>query len=163
MRHDHPANARWVILLSLVAALMLTIWPMPVAIEPFRPHWTALALIYWVMAMPHRVNVGTAWCCGLVLDVLTGSLLGQHALALAVMTVLVAGVHLRVRVFPVWQQAVTVMGLLAVYEVLLILVDGSTGHLYEPEWRWGPILTGMLFWPWTLFLLRFLRRNFNVA
>jgi len=160
---DQPAQARWVILLSIVAALMLTIWPLPAAVEPFRPDWTALVLIYWVMAMPHRVNVGTAWCAGLALDVLTGSLLGQHAVAMAVMATLVTGIHLRVRVFPVWQQSVTIMALLAIYEVILILVDGSTGQLYDLEWRWAPVMTGMILWPWTLFLLRFLRRNFNVA
>lgn len=160
---DQPANARWVIWATLLGALMLTIWPLPEPIAPLRPEWTALALIYWIMAIPHRVNVGTAWFTGLLVDVLTGSVLGQHALSLAVVAVLVTGIHLRVRVFPVWQQAMTVMALLAIHEVVLILVEGSTGRLYNLEWRWAPIITGMLLWPWALFLLRFMRRHFSVA
>lgn len=160
---DQPANATWVIWLSLLGALMLTIWPLPDEVAPFRPEWAALALIYWIMAMPHRVNVGIAWFVGLILDVLTGSVLGQHALALAIVAALVTGIHLRIRVFPVSQQMIPVMALLAVHEVLLILVEGSTGRLYNLEWRWAPVLTGMLLWPWVLFLLRFMRRHFNVA
>lgn len=160
---DMPARGRGVIWVSLLAALMLTIWPLPEIIAPFRPDWSALFLIYWIMALPHRVNVGTAWCVGLILDVLTGSLLGQHALALTVTAVLVAMAHLRVRVFPVWQQAMFVMLTLAVNELALILVEGSTARLYDLEWRWAPIVTGMLFWPWVLFLLRYLRRRFDVS
>ncbi|MDQ2068757.1 rod shape-determining protein MreD [Natronospira bacteriovora] len=160
---DAPAQGRSVVFASLLMALMLTIWPLPEAIAPFRPDWSALFLIYWIMALPHRFNVGTAWCVGLILDVLTGSLLGQHAIALAITGVLVAMSHLRVRVFPVWQQAMTVMVLLAVNELILILVEGATGQLYDLEWRWAPIVTGMLFWPWVLFFLRSLRRRFDVS
>lgn len=159
---DAPAQGRGVIWLSLLGALILIIWPMPDMIAPFRPDWPALFLIYWIMALPHRVNVGTAWCVGLILDVLTGSLLGQHAMALAITAVLVATSHLRVRVFPIWQQAMFVLLMLTVNELILILVEGSTGRLYDLEWRWAPIVTGMLFWPWVLFLLRFLRRRFDV-
>ncbi|MEA5445469.1 rod shape-determining protein MreD [Gammaproteobacteria bacterium AB-CW1] len=160
---DQPAQARWVIWLSLLVALALTIWPLPDTVAPFRPEWSALVLIYWIMALPHRVNVGTAWITGLLLDVLTGSLLGQHALALAIMSLVVAGSHLRIRVFPVWQQAMTVMALLGLYELMLILVDGVTGNLYDLEWRWAPVLAGMLLWPWIMFLLRALRRQFGVS
>jgi len=160
---DQPAQGRWAILLSLLVALMLNIWPLPELAQLLRPDWVALVLIYWILAMPHRVNVGTAWLAGLVLDALTGSVLGQHALGLSVLALLVAGIHLRVRVFPLWQQAVTVMALLLIYEVILLMVDGATGQLHHLEWRWGPVLIGTLFWPWVLFLLRFLRRRFNVV
>jgi len=160
---DQPAQGRLAIVLSLLIALMLMIWPLPDFAQAFRPDWVALVLIYWIMALPHRVNVGLAWLSGLMVDVLTGSVLGQHALGLAVLALMVSAVHLRVRVFPLWQQTMTVMALLAIYEVILIMVDGATGQLYQLEWRWAPVLTGMLFWPWALFLLRFVRRRFNVS
>jgi rod shape-determining protein MreD len=156
-------NANGIIWASLVVALALTIWTLPDAMAPFRPEWTALAIIYWVMALPNRVNVGVAWLAGLGLDALTGSVLGQHALAMCLLAYLVTWLHLQIRVFPVWQQALTVMALLAVYELVLILVEGSLGQLYGLEWRWAPVVTGMLLWPWTMALLRHLRRRFQVA
>lgn len=160
---EAPRHGTWVVLLSLLAGLMLTIWPLPDAAEPFRPEWTALVLVYWIMALPTRFNVGVAWLTGLVVDALTGSLLGQHAMSFTVLAFLTSMVYLRVRVYPVWQQAFAVMFLLAVHELLLILIDGSTGNLEGLSWRWAPVVTGTLLWPWVMLLLRYLRRQFQVS
>ncbi len=156
-------HATWVVVLCLLVAMALTIWPLPAAVEPFRPEWTLLVLIYWVMALPTRFNVGVAFLAGLLLDVLTGTLLGQHALAFTIIAFLVSMIHLRIRVYPVWQQAIAVCFLLAIHESILILVEGSTGTLEGLGQRWAPIVTGTLFWPWVMLLMRYLRRRFQVT
>ncbi|RMG27723.1 MAG: rod shape-determining protein MreD, partial [Gammaproteobacteria bacterium] len=73
-----------IILLSLFTAWVLSVLPLPEAFRPWRPEWPLLVLVYWSLALPHRVNLGTAWITGLVQDLLVGTLLGQHALAYAV-------------------------------------------------------------------------------
>ena len=50
----------------------------------WRPAWVALVLVYWCMAAPDQVGVVAGWTTGLLLDVMTGTLLGQHALGLSV-------------------------------------------------------------------------------
>ena len=69
--------------MSFVVSLMLTALPMPEWASLWRPAWVALVLIYWCMALPARSGVLVGWSVGLLLDVMTGTLLGQHALALA--------------------------------------------------------------------------------
>jgi rod shape-determining protein MreD len=73
----------FIILLSFAVAMLLTIIPIPDALRVLRPDWVALTLIFWCLALPYRIGVVSGFFAGLFLDVLTGTLLGQHALASA--------------------------------------------------------------------------------
>lgn len=148
--------------LTLLAALVLTIMPLPDWAEPFRPDWVALAVIYWCMALPHRVGVFVAWIVGLLLDVATGALLGQHALALAVVAFATLNLHQRLRVFPLGQQALSVLVLLGLNRLLLLWIYGLIGRPVESWEYWLPALTGALLWPWIFVILRAVRRRFDV-
>jgi rod shape-determining protein MreD len=152
-----------VILITLAIALFLTILPMPEWAKPYRPQWVTMTLIYWALALPTRVGVFWAWGAGLVLDVTSGTVLGQHALSLSVPVYLAVELHTRIRVFPPLQQAVSVWVLLLVERLLSLWVIGATGQPTPTLWYWMPTFTGMLLWPWVFILLRDLRRRFAVA
>jgi len=148
--------------LSLFVALILTIIPLPQWMAAFRPEWVTLTLIYWSMALPHRIGIFTAFGLGLMLDVLKGALLGQHALALVVVTYLTLKVYQQIRIFPMWQQALSIMGLLILYQVLVVWVNGITG-IKSGEWNeWLSTLSSTLLWPWVYLILRDLRRHFGI-
>ena len=153
----------WIITLTVLIALTLTIVPLPHWLEPYRPAWPVLALIYRGMALPQRVGVGAGWATGLLIDVLTGSLLGQHALALTVVMFLTLNLHQRIRVFPLWQQALSVLTLTALYQLLVLWFDGITGQRTGGWQYWMPSVIGMLLWPWVFMLLRDVRRRFKVS
>ena len=151
-----------IIIVTFIAALMLTIIPLPDAIETARPEWVALVLIYWCMALPDRIGVGVGWLSGLLLDILKGSLLGQHALALAVVAYLTLKLHQRLRVFPPWQQALVVLVMLVFMQLLILWFDGII-RLPAKNWQyWLAPLAGMLLWPGMFLVLRELRRAFKV-
>lgn len=78
-----PQRGGLVILLSFILAFLLTVLPLPDWARFYRPQWSTLVLIYWTLASPYRVGVGIGWATGIVIDVITGTLLGQHALALS--------------------------------------------------------------------------------
>ncbi|OBS08035.1 rod shape-determining protein MreD [Acidihalobacter prosperus] len=158
-----PVRRNLGILLTLVIALSLSVIAMPAALTATRPEWVAMAIIYWSMALPRRVGLGTAWVTGLLLDVLTGSLLGQHALALTVVAYLSIRTHQRVRVYPLWQQSIAVGLMLVVYRILLLWVYGITGHAPDQRAYWIPVLTSMLLWPLIFLLLRHIRRRLHLT
>ena len=115
-----------------------------------------MVLLYWSLISPRRYGLLTAFFMGLALDTLSGALLGQHSLALLTIVYLSERFHLRIRVFPASQLALTVVGLLALYEFILFWIDGVAGRTVPLIERWGPLLTGACLW---LLVLAFFERG----
>lgn len=151
------------IVLTLLVALTLEIMPLPDWATPFRPQWLLLVLIYWCMALPSRVGVGFGWVSGIMLDILTGALLGQHALGISIVAYITLKLHQRTRVLPLYQQALTVLLLLLVERLITIWVIGAVGYPAPTLWYWAAPLVGMLLWPWIYVVLRDIRRRFRVS
>ena len=156
-------RGQWFIPLTFLIAFAVTYLPLPLWIDRFWPDWVSLVLIYWCLALPQRVNVGTAWVVGLFQDAAAGTLLGQHALALAVIAFLTVKTHQRIRVNPLWQQALSVLGLLIINQLLVSWIDGITGYPPQSWWYLAPAFGGMLWWPWLFIALRDLRRRFRIS
>jgi len=152
-----------VIFATFVAAVILTIVPLPDWIAMLRPEWAALVLIYWCMALPNRVGVGFGWTVGLLMDVVRAGLMGQHALSFGILAFITLHIHQRVRVFPLWQQSVSILVLILVHQMLLLWIKGITGGPPQPLSYWLPSVTSMLIWPLMFLSLRNLRRRFKVS
>ena len=145
------------VLITLLIAFMLMITPMPPAVEPFRPDWLALVLMFWSMTVPRSYSVGIAWLLGIFLDVAQGTLLGQHALALCVIVYITTKFHLLMRVFPLSQLTLTIFALLALYQFLLFWINGVAGVTAPAVDYWGPVVAGTIAWPFLSILLSGLR------
>ena len=151
-----------VIVATFVASFLLTILPLPQALEIWRPDWVMLTLLYWALALPERIGVGIAWVVGLLKDALVGTLLGQYALAYVLATYLIIKLHQRIRLHPLWQQALSILVLLALSQLLVLWVNGIIGRPAHSWLYWMPSLVGALLWPVVFTLLRAVRRNFLV-
>jgi rod shape-determining protein MreD len=152
-----------IIFLSFLIALMLTMVPFPGWAEDLRPHWVLLVLVYWSMAIPARIGVGVAWILGLLLDVTYDALLGQHALALAVVIFLTLNLHQRLRIFPVWQQAIVIFVFCILYDIINLWIKGISGHAPNVWLYVLPSFTTALIWPAIFLVLRHARRFYRVA
>ncbi len=152
-----------VILASFAVALLLAVMPLPEWARPFRPQWYTLVLIYWCIALPERVGVLGGWLLGLFVDVLTGALLGQHALALAGVAFVTVTLHRRIRVMPRYQQMAAVAVLLLIEKLLSLWIVAITSNNPAPWMYWSGTLVGALLWPWVYIILRDLRRRFRVG
>ena len=93
---DNRVGSTAIIALTMAAGMVLAVMPLPGSVPPelgyLRPDWVVMVLIYWIIALPHRVGIVTAWGTGLIVDVLLGSLLGQHALAYIVIAYVASSV-----------------------------------------------------------------------
>ena len=151
-----------IIILSFLAALLLTAMPLPEWASNWRPAWVAMVLFYWCMALPNRIGIGVGWTMGLLLDVMQGTLLGQNALGLAIIAYFVIKSHQRIRMFPLIQQAFFVCFMVLIYLLLSLWVRGIMGMPVESWTYWMPALTSMILWPWFFIILRDIRRRYQV-
>jgi rod shape-determining protein MreD len=135
------------IFFTVLLALFLSVVPVPAWFDAARPAFLVLTVLYWSIAVPRAGGLTLGWMAGLALDIFQGSLLGQHALAVSLVTYLAVREHQKIRSKPVFQQSLIVMGLLFVYEFVVFAIDGWSGHVLFGPLRWLQILTGAVLWP----------------
>ncbi|RUO19437.1 rod shape-determining protein MreD [Aliidiomarina haloalkalitolerans] len=153
---------RTIILITFVLALILAVMPMSLAIAPWRPEWPLLVLVYWIIALPHRVNIGYAAGVGLAVDVLLGSTLGFHTAAYAIVAYPAARYYSRIRNFSLSQQALLVMVLVFVARAIVYIFEHYLNNAPLMWHYFWPALSSALFWPWVFLMLRKVRRKFLV-
>jgi len=156
------ANGVSVIVISFLIAAVLMLFPLPDFLIWWRPNWLLMVLIYWIMALPHRIGIIVAWLLGILTDVALGSVLGVHGLSLAVIAYLILMLTKRLRLFPLWKQSAIVGLMVGLDLVLSLWIQNFISTQPRHAMYWLPILSSTFFWPWIFLLLRDLRRNFNV-
>jgi rod shape-determining protein MreD len=154
----------WIILGTLVLAALFTVLPLPLWLEAYRPEWVALVVIYWVVALPDRIGLFSAWIAGFFMDVLEGSLLGLNALALALVAYLALSLYQRMRMFTAIQQSSTILILVGIHQLLSFWVLTANSHNTAPNLIFMiSALSSAIIWPFVFLGLRYIRRTFNVA
>jgi rod shape-determining protein MreD len=156
-------RSRFAVLVCLFFAVILTILPLPAWANWFRPLWVMMVLCYWGLALENYRGIGLAFCAGILLDVLGGTLLGEHALVLVMCIYLVMRFKRQILMYSLGQQAMLMCLLTLLYQGVIYLTEGVMGHLPRTLLFWAPLLTTPLFWPWVFIILRDCRRWFNVT
>lgn len=147
-----------IILLSFIAAFILSMIPLPQILQSVRPEFVVIVLIYWCIALPNRIGVGTGWIAGLIFDVSSDALLGQHALTFALIAYLAIKLHQRIRIFPIWQQALTIFILMMLQGTITLWIKGMLGDAPTISVFILPAMSTALFWPLGFIIMRQLRR-----
>ena len=160
---EPKASGRGIIAATFAIAIWLSVIPFPDWARWARPEWVAIVLIYWVIALPHRVGVGAAFMTGLVLDVVEGAPLGQNAFALAVVAYLALNLYQRMRMYAFWQQAGIVFVLVGLNQLLCHWVQTLTSKVVPTMLFLLPALVSAFLWPTVMLLLRQVRRQFGVT
>ena len=145
-----PART-WFIYFSLLVALGLSY--IPTGRVPGVPDWVAVVLAIWCVREPHRVGLGTAFICGLLVDIGHGAAMGQHALAYVILAYLCLRVSRRVLWFSTPKQAMQILPVLLLAQTVMVVVRMIAGAEFP---GWGYFLTslsGAVLWVPATFLL----------
>ncbi len=160
---DQTQHAYWVVVATFLAAYLLAVIPLPAWLLWARPEWMALVLVYWAIALPHRVGLFTGLILGVVMDVLEGAVLGQNALSLIVLALLSLTLYQRMRVYNLWQQAAMVFLLVGIHQLICQWVQNLQGVAAQSLIFLLPAFTSALLWPVMLHVLRAVRRHYQVT
>jgi rod shape-determining protein MreD len=152
----------WWFVGTLVFALLSMLVPLPGVLEPFKPYWPALFLLYWSLESEDRVTLGLAFAVGLAADLLNGMVLGEQALRLCALAFIALRFRSRLRFFPMWQQALAVLALLLNDRILLLIVRVLAGASLPPASWWISPFVGAALWPFLFLLLDDLRARLRI-
>ena len=136
---------------TLFVAFALNV--IPVGRIAAMPDFLALVLVFWNVHQSRRIGVGVAFVFGLLMDVHSGSVLGQHALAYTLLSFFAITVHRRLLWFSVPSQALQILPLFLAAHVVALLVRVISGGMF-PGWELllGPVIEALL-WPVVTVLL----------
>jgi rod shape-determining protein MreD len=133
--------------MTTLAALVLSVVPLPAWLASVRPAFLALAVIFWSVMAPRAMGVALGFGAGLALDVFRGAVLGQNALALSLVAYIAIREHQKIRSKPVFQQALIVLAILFANEFVIFAIDGWSGHPATSVTRWIQPVTSAILWP----------------
>jgi rod shape-determining protein MreD len=139
------------IALSLAAAFVLNLLPWGKLVGV--PDFVALVLLFWNVHQPRKVGMGIAFMLGLVMDVHDASLFGEHALAYTLLSYGAISIHRRVLWMPLGAQALVVLPLLVVAQLVPFVIRLVAGSAFP---GWGYLVDGFVeaaLWPLATVLL----------
>lgn len=145
-----PVNPLFIwISLTLVFLLNLLPWGRSVLV----PDFLALALVFWNVHEPRRVGIGAAFMFGLVMDVHSAALLGQHALAYTLLSYGAIALHRRILWFPLGAQSLYILPLLVISQLSSLMIRLWVGGGF-PGWSYFiESFIGAALWPLVTWLL----------
>jgi len=134
------------IYLSLLAAFIFMLFPWSGLALTLRPDFMLLVIIFWLLRAPNQCSVGTAWFMGLWIDLATGGIFGQYALAYTITTFIAVIYQRRLVLFSSTQQLVYVFSLLLVSQLIILILKTFAGNEFTGWSYFMPSLTGALLW-----------------
>ncbi len=138
--------------LTLVLAFFLNL--LPTSFWPWFPDWVALVIVFWSVRSPLVVGTGTAFVLGILMDVVDGSLMGQHALAYVLMSYASRVMAHRILWLPLKQQLMNMLPSIFVGACLRVLVRWVAGDELASVWYFlQPMVTALLWAPATYLLM----------
>lgn len=148
--------------LSFMIALTLNIIDLPESISVYNPQWLVLVAAYWGIFAPNYTGIITGWAWGILLDVSQGTHLGIHALSLSLVCYMTVILHQRLRMYPLWQQALFIW-LLASLDKLVVyqLMNFFSPQQVEFDY-WMSSLSSAIFWPVIIFLMKIYRSKTRI-
>ena len=138
---------------SLLVAVFLTVIPVADSIQNYWPDWITLVVFYWVLLTPATLGVTFGWMSGFIEDIVSYSLLGQHALGKALIGTVVAATFQRLRIFSFLEKMVVIFILQSI-NIAMYAWTNKLAYDASIDWvLWQPAISTALVWPLVSFLL----------
>ncbi|MBN1683852.1 MAG: rod shape-determining protein MreD [Gammaproteobacteria bacterium] len=158
----HVFRNYWFIYVSLFVALVLDMLPLPEGVAWIRPQWVLLVLIYWMIVLPHFVGIFTAFSMGIILDLVEGSVLGEHGIAMIIIAYLIAKWHQRIQTFSLIQQSLVIASLIFIYQFIIFVIQKILGLPLNTYLYWVSFVISAVLWPWCFILLQDFSRRLHI-
>lgn len=141
--HDNKLKSVYA---SLFVAYVCILFPWSELALTVRPDFVLLVILFWLLRAPNLCNVGTAWLMGLWVDLATGGIFGQYALAYTITAFFAVIYQRRLVLFSKSQQLVYVFSLLLLSQLVMLILKTFSGKEFIGWIYFLPSLFGVILW-----------------
>tara|TARA_B100000029_G_scaffold445655_1_gene466266 strand:+ start:1180 stop:1548 length:369 start_codon:yes stop_codon:yes gene_type:complete len=106
-----------------------------------------MAVIYFSIFNVSLIGIVSSWVSGLLLDLIGGGLMGEHAMILSILSYLSYRFRFQIRIYPLWQIMFVVFLLLCLGEFISLWIEGFSGYIRINIMNWINILIAVTLWP----------------
>ena len=131
----------------ILLSIILTVMPVPELLDQYRLPWLTMTVIFFSIFNISLIGIISVWFSGLILDIMTGGLMGENALILAVLSYLSYRFRFQIRVYPMWQIMLVVLILLSLGELISLWINGVSGTMFFNIYDWINVGIAVLVWP----------------
>ena len=150
-----------IILLSIFLGLILTVIFLPLGY--MAPEWVLLINLYWAIALPTNNKLFLAFVSGYFIDILYGHVLGITSLTYVIFIYIILKLYNSLRYMTVTQQMVVISFFILVKQHFFIWSNSVIGINIEYFDLIISAFISSILWPPMFFMLRFIRRKFNIS
>jgi len=137
------------IIVSLIVAMILTILPLPQWASYARPQWILMLLLFWMVALPSQpIGVVTVFFLGLLMDLLTGTVLGQQAFSLLLVSYGLLTLLPNFWRFPLWRQTLVMVPVTLGYLFTMVTISSIFAQTTWTPQYFLSVATSVVIWPW---------------
>ena len=131
----------------ILLSIILTVMPVPELLDQYRLPWLTMTVIFFSIFNISLIGIISVWFSGLILDIMTGGLMGENALILAVLSYLSYRFRFQIRIYPMWQIMLIVLMLLSLGELISLWINGVSGTMSFNIYDWINVGIAVLVWP----------------
>lgn len=142
------------VIVTIIIAFALTILPIREELTVFRPEWLALTFIHWGLMAPGKSSLLVAWFVGILVDILFGSIIGQHGLGYTIVLFMTLRIRPRLLLDSFFQQIFAVFLVLGTYLLINLWILGITGNTPQGWSYWFTVLSSLIIWPFYHYFLQ---------
>ncbi len=129
----------------------------------YAPEWLLLINIYWAIAVPSNNKIFLAFLSGFLVDIAFAQILGITSLLYVIFIFIMLRLYNSLRYMTVSQQSVVILFFLLIKQHIFVWLN----YVLSMDSNYQSLLISALItsiiWPVTYYLLRFIRRKFQVS
>ncbi|MGL4674315.1 MAG: rod shape-determining protein MreD [Wohlfahrtiimonas sp.] len=142
------------LIISILFGLTLELVSLSNYLEPFRPHFLLMIVLFWLYSTKTQFSVGSAWIIGLIMDIALLYPLGLNALAFAITAYITKRNKKWLSKLSITEVSAAFAGFYILQIFLSLIINNMIGQTTSFNfWVFGSVVSSILLWPLVCALL----------
>ncbi|MFW1754929.1 rod shape-determining protein MreD [Acinetobacter wanghuae] len=154
MRSNRQRDPLFAIIISVVLASMLMVYPLSYSTSGWRPLFMLMVMLFWVLCQPTWCGIWFAFGTGIFADLLLDAPLGLNALSFTIIAFSARFLTRERRILTFANIWIITILAMVVHLMILFFAQVFSGVQFSFPRHWLPLITSVTIWPVLYYMLR---------